>query len=88
MHGLRLSRTEAEVRDEVLVLTAPFTGEPASLIKLGIRYGGVTWGSDNLALVNEEVSAQRDLLTTVLEANIAVISVEQTKVSVQQNATI
>ncbi len=43
---------------------------------------------DNLALVNEEVAAQRDLLTTVLEANIAVISVEQTKVSVLQNATI
>ena len=39
-------------------------------------------------LVNEEVAAQRDLLTTVLEANIAVISVEQTKVSVLQNATI
>jgi magnesium transporter len=43
---------------------------------------------DNLTLVNEEVSAQRDLLATVLEANIAVISVEQTKVSVLQNATI
>lgn len=43
---------------------------------------------DRLALINEEVAAQRDLLTTVLEANIAVISVEQTKVSVQQNTTI
>ena len=43
---------------------------------------------DHLTLVNEEVAAQRDLLTTVLEANIAVISVEQTKVSVNQNATI
>jgi magnesium transporter len=43
---------------------------------------------DHLLLVNEEVAAQRDLLGTVLEANIAVISVEQTKVSVRQNATI
>ena len=43
---------------------------------------------DNLALVNEEVAAQRDLLTTVLGANIAVISVEQTKISVLQNSTI
>ncbi len=43
---------------------------------------------DHLLLVNEEVAAQRDLLGTVLEANMAVISVEQTKVSVQQNATI
>ena len=43
---------------------------------------------DHLLLVNEEVAAQRDLLGTVLEANMAVISVEQTKVSVQQNTTI
>ena len=35
---------------------------------------------DHLKLVNEEVAAQRDLLTTVLEANIAVISVEQNEV--------
>lgn len=43
---------------------------------------------DHLSLVNEEVAAQRDLLTTVLEANIAVISVEQTTLGVRQNATI
>ena len=43
---------------------------------------------DHLLLVNEEVAAQRDLLATVLEANMAVISVEQTEVSVRQNATI
>ena len=42
---------------------------------------------DHLTLVNEEVSAQRDLLGTILEANMAVISVEQTKVSVRQNTT-
>jgi magnesium transporter len=42
---------------------------------------------DHLALINEEVAAQRDVLTTVLEANIAVISVEQTKISVRQSAT-
>jgi len=42
---------------------------------------------DHLVLVNEEVAAQRDLLTTVLEANIAVISVEQTQISVRQNAS-
>jgi CorA-like Mg2+ transporter protein len=34
------------------------------------------------------VAAQRDLLSTVLEANLAVISVEQTKVSVRQNAAV
>jgi len=43
---------------------------------------------DHLLLVNEEVAAQRDLLGTVLEANMAVISVEQNKISVRQNATV
>lgn len=43
---------------------------------------------DNLTLVDEDVTAQRDLLRTVLEANMAVVSTEQTRVSVQQNATI
>ena len=42
---------------------------------------------DHLLLVNEEVSAQRDLLATILEANMAVITVEQTRVSVRQSAT-
>jgi Mg2+ and Co2+ transporter CorA len=43
---------------------------------------------DHLLLINEEVAAQRDLLGTVLEANMAVISVGQNKISVQQNATV
>jgi magnesium transporter len=43
---------------------------------------------DHLLGVEEEVAAQRDLLGTVLQANMAVLSVEQTKVSVRQNATI
>jgi magnesium transporter len=36
--------------------------------------------ADHLKLVNEEVAAQRDLLTTVLEANMAVISVQQSDI--------
>ena len=43
---------------------------------------------DHLLLVDEEVAAQRDLLGTVLQANMAVLSVEQTRVGVRQNATI
>ena len=43
---------------------------------------------DHLIGVEEEVAAQRDLLGTVLQANMAVLSVEQTKVSVRQNTTI
>jgi magnesium transporter len=43
---------------------------------------------NRLLFVDEEVADQRDLLRTVLEANTAVISVEQTKISVRQNSTI
>jgi magnesium transporter len=42
---------------------------------------------DHVLQVDEEVGAQRDLLGTVLEANMAVISAQQTKISVRQNAT-
>jgi magnesium transporter len=43
---------------------------------------------DNLLLADEEITDQRDSLTAVLQANMAMISVEQTKVSVQQNSSI
>jgi len=43
---------------------------------------------DHLQLVNEEVSAQRDLLTTVLEANMAVISTQQRAESAKQNDSV
>ena len=43
---------------------------------------------DHLLLVDEEITDQRDVLTTVLQANMAVISVDQTKLSLQQNSTI
>ena len=43
---------------------------------------------DHLLFVEEEVADQRDLLHTVLDAKMAMITVEQTKVGVQQNSTI
>ncbi|HEX8272095.1 MAG TPA: prolyl oligopeptidase family serine peptidase [Longimicrobiaceae bacterium] len=44
-------RREARVRDRVLMLDAPFTGEPRTLIELDQRYEGTTWGRGDLALV-------------------------------------
>ena len=43
---------------------------------------------DHLIQIEEEVATQRDLLGTVLQANMAVLSVEQTRVSVRQNTSI
>ena len=44
-------RTPAEVRDRVFTLAAPFSAAPTPLIDLGERYGGITWGRDDVALV-------------------------------------
>jgi len=44
---------EAEVRDRVFLLSAPFTGEPTPLITLELRLGELRWGTDDLALVTE-----------------------------------
>ncbi|MEA2494405.1 MAG: magnesium transporter [Thermoleophilaceae bacterium] len=43
--------------------------------------------NDHVKLVHEEVVAQRDVLAVILQANMAVISVEQTQISVRQNET-
>ncbi len=43
--------------------------------------------NDHLKLVNEEVAGQRDLLAVVLQANMAVISLDQNQISVRQNET-
>ncbi len=41
--------------------------------------------NDHLKLVNEEVQGQRDELASILQANMAVISLEQTALNVRQN---
>jgi magnesium transporter len=43
--------------------------------------------NDHLKLVDEEVVAQRDLLATILQANMAVVSVAQNEISVRHQAT-
>jgi magnesium transporter len=44
--------------------------------------------NDHLKLVNEEVVALRDVLATILQANMAVISNQQNEISVRQNETV
>jgi len=40
----------AEKRDQLFMLAAPFKSKPTALATLGLRFGDVQWGSDNLAL--------------------------------------
>ena len=41
---------EAEVRDRVYLLDAPFTGEPVELAAIPLRFSGLVWGDDETAL--------------------------------------
>ena len=57
----------ATMRDRVLTLTAPFTGEPQPLIDLEQRFYGVTWARANLALVDEGWSKTRRARTWAVD---------------------
>ncbi|MFQ5679589.1 MAG: S9 family peptidase [Gemmatimonadota bacterium] len=42
-----------EVRDRLYTLSAPFTAAPVPVIDLGLRFAGVQWGTESVALVSE-----------------------------------
>lgn len=44
---------EVDYRDAVYQLDAPFNGNPKMLLKTQQRYSGITWGNDNMAIVND-----------------------------------
>lgn len=46
-------KAKADVRDKVFEQAAPFTGSSSELIKLSLRYAGITWGNANTAWVYE-----------------------------------
>ena len=57
-------KKEVEVHDRLFTLSAPFTAEPQTLMDLGMRYAGITWGNDKLALVTEWRFSDRKLRTS------------------------
>lgn len=42
---------QVDFRDEIFTWNAPFDKAPASLLKTKQRYGGITWGNENYAIV-------------------------------------
>jgi len=58
---------QAAHRDELTLLEAPFEGEPTALWRSTLRFGGVTWGDDELALVEEWWYADRRVMTHALD---------------------
>jgi len=54
---------EAEVRDKLFVLDEPFDGEPQPVLSLKNRYGGISWGNKELAMVSSWWWSNRNLKT-------------------------
>ncbi len=57
------ARAEAADRDRVFALAAPFSAKPRELATLALRFDGITWGDDDLALVSESWWQTRRLRT-------------------------
>jgi dipeptidyl aminopeptidase/acylaminoacyl peptidase len=60
-------RKDVEVRDRVVMLAEPFSGDPTPLVSLGLRFQGVQWGSDDLALVWERWRKNRNIRTWLVK---------------------
>jgi dipeptidyl aminopeptidase/acylaminoacyl peptidase len=48
------ARREAAERDRVMMLAAPFTGDPVELARTQLRFSSLEWGGDDLALLQED----------------------------------
>jgi len=60
-------KVQAAVRDKVFLLPAPFSGPAQELAALPLRYAGLTWGTDHLALVDGYRWADRHETTWQLD---------------------
>ncbi|MBS1545675.1 MAG: S9 family peptidase [Bacteroidetes bacterium] len=56
-------KVKAEVRDKVFAWTAPFSGQPAELAALPLRYGGISWGNEKTAWIYESWWSDRKTRT-------------------------
>ncbi|MCY2687447.1 S9 family peptidase [Salinimicrobium sp. TH3] len=58
---------EAEYRDEVFLLQAPFKGEGKSILKTKDRFSGIIWGDENTAIANDYWWNNRNTRTYVFD---------------------
>ena len=60
---------EVDFRDQLLSLAAPFADQPTPVIKTELRYGGITWGKDDLAIISESWRRTRRSITSSFNPN-------------------
>ncbi len=64
------TRKKAALRDQVLMLKAPFTAQPVELIKTEHRFAGLTWGEKNgLVMIRDFDRNRRWSRAFILNAN-------------------
>jgi dipeptidyl aminopeptidase/acylaminoacyl peptidase len=61
----------AEIRDRIYLLDAPFTGNARVLAELPMRFAGLEWGNDHVALVNERERRHRRRVIAVVDPSAA-----------------
>lgn len=57
---------KTDYRDEIFSWDAPFTDEPRSLAKTRQRFGGVTWGNENTAIISDSWYDTRNIKTYLI----------------------
>ncbi|MEA5401985.1 prolyl oligopeptidase family serine peptidase [Arcicella sp. DC2W] len=60
-------RNEVAVRDKVISLSSPFTGEIKTIAETGSRYAGIIWANENLALIDEYWHKTRRVITKIID---------------------
>ncbi|QKG51669.1 S9 family peptidase [Hymenobacter sp. BRD67] len=60
-------KVKTTIREKLYLLPAPFSGSPQELAALPLRYAGLTWGTDHLALVDGYRWADRHETTWQLD---------------------
>ncbi|MBN1388390.1 MAG: prolyl oligopeptidase family serine peptidase [Bacteroidales bacterium] len=58
---------EMEYHDQVYVLDAPFDGEPQEYLATKLRFGGITWGNDDMAIFSERSRKERLEVQTMFD---------------------
>lgn len=61
------AKKEVPFRDQIYLLEAPFTAAPKPWFKTKLRYGGITWGKEDFALVSERSSKTRQQVTSIFD---------------------
>ena len=67
-------KREAAVRDRIYTLDAPFAENPRTIGDLTLRFQGVAWGNDHLAVVTERRWKDRKIILAALDPSAATMT--------------